>query len=277
MPHERPKATHSGKLFDGLLDCYVLDNERRVVSQRGVLAALTGGAETGNIARYTSKLPKRFAVLAAGPEIEIGLPGGGVAKARDAQWVVDLLKAYDEADDADELHHTQRHLAKNARRILRALAGVGIVALIDEATNYQAVREAQALSFTFRAILMESTREWDLMWPSDFVEAICALHREPFTGAQPRFLASTYDKLYRLILGTDVVDELKRRNPDPKFGSNHHQWLTPEAREVLRKQIPIVTVLAEQCGTKEEFWARIEHRYAKRPLQLSWEAPRRAS
>jgi hypothetical protein len=62
--------------------------------------------------------------LAAQPEIDFSLPGGGTAKGREAQWVVDLLRAYDEADDAGVLHHSQRELARNARRILRALAGV---------------------------------------------------------------------------------------------------------------------------------------------------------
>jgi hypothetical protein len=270
---DRIKATHAGTLFDGLLDCYVLADERRVVSQRGIVHAISG-RESGNLKAYVERLPAAFGLLEAGAEIEFIGPTGP-AKGRDAQWFVDLLKAYDEADEADVLHHSQRQLARTARRLLRALAGVGIVALIDEATEYQKVRDATALSFTYRALLLDSLCEWDLMWPADFAEACCRLHGEPFNGVQPRFLASTYEKLYRLILGEDVYVKLKERSPAPHFGANHHQWLTPEAREVLRKQVPILTALAETCGNKEEFWARVEHRYAKRPLQLSWMAPKR--
>lgn len=255
-----PKATHTGKLFDGLLDCYVLDDERRVVSQRGIVRVLSG-RETGDLDRYIGRLPSRFDGLRAGPEISFSSPSGP-ARGREAQWVVDLLKAYDEADDADELHHTQRHLARNARKILRALAGVGIIALIDEATRYQEVRSAAALSFAFRAILTEQTRDWELLWDTHVVDPLCRLHGERFTGGtHPRWLASTY--------------ELKRRNPLPKHGTNHHQWLTPEARGVVSSQLHVVAALAETCGTKDEFWARLQHRYRKQPLQLTWLTPRR--
>jgi hypothetical protein len=273
----RVKATHAGTLFDGLLDCYVLQDERRVVSQRGIVRGITaGGRESGNLQAYLAKLPSRFGYLATGAEVEFTRPDGGTAKGREAQWVVDLLKAYDEADDAGELHVSQRHLARHARRVLRALAGVGIVSLIDEATGYDKARDAQAMSFAYRALLLDSTRPWDLMWDSDWVEAMCRLHGDTFDGGtHPRYLASTYEKLYRLVLGNDVYEELKRRNPAPSFGTNHHQWLTPEAREVVRRQIPILVALAETVGSKEEFWARVEHRYAKRPLQLSWFVPTR--
>jgi hypothetical protein len=269
-----PKATHTGTLFDGLLDCYVLDDERRMITNRGTVQLLNGsGAEGGNLGRYTGRLPQKYSHLAAGPEIEFSLPGGRKAKGHEATWLVDLLKAYDEADDEGLLHHTQRGLAKNARRVLRALAGVGIIALIDEATEYQRVRDVENLSFTFRAILLDRYADWDLMWTPDFVEQMCRLHRQPFDGTQPRFIASTYEKLYRLILTDEVYEELKRRNPEPSFGTNHHQWLTPEARTVVGRQIPILTALAETCDNKEAFWAFVEHKYAKRPLQMSWVGP----
>jgi hypothetical protein len=270
------KATHTGQLFAGLLDCYVLEDERRVVSQRGVVRALTGSA-TGSapLGRYLDRLPARFAHLAAQPEIAFASPTGP-AKGRSVEWLSELLDAYVDAFMAGELHATQVDLARQARAIQSAAAKIGWTALVDEATGYQDVRETTALSFMYRALLLESRCQWDLMWPADFAEAVCRLHDEPFDGTQPRFLASTYEKLYRLVLGEEVYAELKSRNPEPSFGTNHHQWLTPEAREVVRKQVPILTALAETCGNKEEFWARVEHRYAKRPLQLSWFAPKRA-
>lgn len=268
---EKPRATHAGTIFDGLIDCYVLDDGRRVVSQRGVVRALTdGGREGGNLGAYLAKMPNEYGHLATGAEIVFVRHDGGIAHGRDAQWLVDLLRAYDEADDLGLLHHTQRHLARNARKILRALAGVAMVSLIDEATGYQAIRQAGELSFIFRAILLESQQAWDLMWPPEFVDAIVRLHGERYDGGpQPRWLASTYDKLYHLILGDEVVAELKRRNPDPKFGTNHHQWLTPEAREVLRRNIPTVVALANTSSSKDDFWRRVEHHYSKSALQLT--------
>lgn len=265
------RATHTGQLFDGLLDCYVLEDGRRVVSQRGVVRAITGDANgSAPLGQYLRRLPNEYGHLATQTVVEFARPDGGTANGREAVWLVDLLRAYDEADDAGLLHHTQRHLARNARKILRALAGVAMVALIDEATGYQAIREAGALSFAFRALLLDSHDTWDLMWHPGFVDAIVRLHGCRYDGGpQPRWLASTYDKLYGLILGAEVVAELKRRNPEPKFGTNHHQWLTPEAREVVRRNIEVVVALADTSGTKAEFWARVEHRFSQNALQLS--------
>lgn len=273
----RPKATHTGQLFDGL-DCYVLDDERRVVSHSGMARALSGVTGSINLARYLERIPGGSAVLAACPVFDFTMPGGGVARGIDATSVPDILQLYVDALGAGTLHAQQIPIAARAAKMVGALAKVGIIALVDEATGFQTQREAAALSFAFRAILLESTCSWDLMWPAEFVEAICRLHGETFAGgAQPRFLASTYDKLYHLILGDEVCAELKKRNPEPRFGTNHHQWLTPEAREVVRKQIPLLTFTAEQVGSKEEFWARLEHKYAKRPLQLSWLVPKKGA
>lgn len=241
----RPKATHTGSLFEGRLDCYVLDDERRVISANGTVRALTAGAvERGDLSRYINGLPSRFAELASRPKIEVTRPEGGTAHCYEATFLADLCQAYVDALGAGELRASQTHLGVNAARLLGAFAKVGIIALVDEATGYQSQREASALSFAFRAILLESACQWDLMWPPDFVAAICRLHGETWSGgAHPAYLASTYDKLYHLVLGDAVCAELKLRNPEPKFGTNHHQWLTPEAREVVRRQIPILTAV----------------------------------
>jgi hypothetical protein len=68
-----------------------LDDGRRVVSQRGVVGLLSGGAEVGNLGRFMSRLPSRFAQITAEPKIEFDLPGGGVAYGREGTWLVDLL------------------------------------------------------------------------------------------------------------------------------------------------------------------------------------------
>lgn len=267
------QATHRGTLFDGLLECYVLDDGRRVLSQRGIVQALNSGAKDGKLDRYLDRLPSRFASLQAGPEIEFQSPTGA-AKGREAQWLVDLLSAYDEANDAGELHHTQRHLARNARVLLRAIAKVGIIALVDEATRYQEVRSPNELSMVLRAILAERAGDWERLWNIHVVDPLCRLHGTRFTGGKhPRWIASTYDKIYRLLLGNNVVDELKTRNPDPRHGSNHHQWLTPEARTIVANQLHVVAALAETSDSKRDFWKRMHHRYNNKPLQLALIGP----
>lgn len=271
MQKTKIRATHSGVILDHL-DCYVLEDGRRVVSQRGVVRLLSSDA-TGSapLGRFVGRLPKQYGHLATQPVLTFARPDGGVAKGREALWVVDLLRAYDEADDLDLLHTQQRPLAKNARKVLRALAGVGLESLIDEATGYQAERAADAMQVRLDAILGEGLCPWDRMWSAPVVDPIARLHGQRYVGGtQPRWLASTYAKIYRLILGEDVVAELKRRNPEPEFGANHHQWLTPAARRTLRRQLDRVSAIAATSSTTREFWAKLEHLFLGHKLQLTF-------
>src|SRR5580693_6087459 len=50
----------------------------RVLSQRGILRALTGGNGTGGLEQYLSRLPNASAALTVGTEIEFALAGGGM-------------------------------------------------------------------------------------------------------------------------------------------------------------------------------------------------------
>lgn len=79
------------KAFDRWVGHDGFDDGRRVVSQRGIVRALSG-AEDGKLDRYLDRLPSRFAELKAGPEIEFQGPTGP-AKGREAQWLVDMLFA----------------------------------------------------------------------------------------------------------------------------------------------------------------------------------------
>jgi hypothetical protein len=111
---------------------------------------------------------------------------------------------------------------------------------------------------------------------------MCRLHGIAWDGrAQPRFLGSTYERIYRTLLTDEVYELLKAKNPDPHHGSNHHQWLTPQAREAVRSAIPRITTHAIRSRSKEEFWAGFDHEFAGKMLQLEFfsakRIPRRAS
>jgi hypothetical protein len=87
------------------VECYVLEDGRRVISQVGAVRALSGNAtaKDGQIGRYIARLPSRFAELASTPSVEIERLEGGVAIGRDARWFVRLCNAYLDARRAGEL------------------------------------------------------------------------------------------------------------------------------------------------------------------------------
>lgn len=208
----RPKAVTTGSLKFGSaeVDVYNLDDGRRVISQRAIVRAITsgkpgksGGREGGNLAPYLSKLPERFRLSEAGAEIVFVLPSGTEAIGRDATWLIKLCRAYDEADRAGELHHTQAHLANQARAILAACAEVGIAALVDEATGYQYVRQHGMLAELFAKALRDEASAWRRTWKDEVVDALCRTFHIQRKGREfPAPLMGVVGKLYRtLIIG----------------------------------------------------------------------------
>ena len=103
-----PTAKAGGKLW-GKVECFILDDGRRVIGQRAILRSLenpekTSGAGTGHLDRFLARLPKRFQGLTSGAEIEFRIPweqgGSGRAIGRPTAFFVDVLCAYGEALDA---------------------------------------------------------------------------------------------------------------------------------------------------------------------------------
>lgn len=141
-----PVATRAGKLWDRV-DCYILDDGRRVIAQRGILRALrnaeeTRGHERGDLCQYLARLPSRFEHLTSGHEIRFSVPQehGGVIPAigREPSWFVDVLRAYAGGLTAGELHPSQVPMAHRAMDLLCLLAGKAIGQLVDEACGVQA-------------------------------------------------------------------------------------------------------------------------------------------
>lgn len=118
-------------------------------------------------------------------------------------------------------------------------------------------------------LLADEPCVWDKMWSAKTVGALCHLYGQPYAGGRfPGFLASVVQKLYRLVLEPATYIEMKARNPDPKWGSNHHQWLSEQARERFRKELVVIEGTALSSNTLDEFWGRLERVYLGFPLQL---------
>jgi hypothetical protein len=267
----RPKAVRSGVLPGTEIECHVLDDGRRVVSQRGVIAALRNGEPgTSDLARYIARLPKRFAHLAAIPNFEFSLTRGGVARGVEGAWLVDFLNAYVDAFMAGELKSSQAHLAVQAGALIRSFAKVGVEALIDEATGYQQYREDTYLGRRLNAFLREEAARWEMTWPASLAKELCKLYGWKFgTGPYPRQLASIFHKIYQIVLGEDVTAKLKELNPQPHHGSNHHQFLKPDAKLMLGDDIKTIQTIALDSNGVDDFWKRMLFHYRNAPFQMS--------
>ena len=106
--------------------------------------------------------------------------------------------------------------------VVRALAVVGITALVDEATGYQDVRDRQALQEILDKYLRKEFAAWARSFPEEFYRQIFRLRRWTWKGMKinrPQCVGSyTMDLVYARIT-KDLVKELEKRIPSWTVGA----------------------------------------------------------
>lgn len=118
---------------------------------------------------------------------------------------------------------------------------------------------------------------WSKVWRDELVSELSKLKGEVFNGGRhPRWCARWNSIIYECLLGKEVYAALKKQNPDPSKGHNHHQLITPEYREAFEKQLSIVTALAATSYSLADLEDKLRRLYQDKPLQLPLWAARRA-
>lgn len=96
-----------------------------------------------------------------------------------ADLLPSLCEVYLKARDADQLPKNQQHVAKRAEILIRGLAAVGIIALVDEATGFQYDRPRRDLEEQLKRFLSENLRRWVRTFPTDYFKHLCRLRNVP--------------------------------------------------------------------------------------------------
>ena len=253
LPHSLlPGALQIGEVT---FDCHVLSNHRRVLKQREVVRLISGGRDSGNLNRYLERNPLYKADMLTGRTVQFKIPGvPGTAIGYDAELLIEICELYLDARAQDKLMDSQLKLAAMAEVIVRACAKVGIIALIDEATGYQEIRDRRALQLKLHAFISEEIQEWARMFPEDFWFELARLEGVRYSGRNRPMrwgkyvMAFVYDSI-----DPDVGKELRRINPNPQHGKNHHQWLKEFGRERVNIRIHEAIAIMKLCDDMDEF------------------------
>ncbi len=252
-----PWALKEGKIRvgDAVLPCAVLDNGERVLTQQGVLSALgraraAKGGEGASVDKGAAFLrAKNLApfisqeLLMSTKAIEFKplkggyTPKGGavsIAYGFQATAFPEILKVYIDAKKAGKLHAAQEKIADLAKRMLSALPKVGMVALVDEATEYQKDRSHDELQRILEAYVLPEHRPWVQTLPREFTKELYRVYGwNTDTQRGPRYAGKLTRKLLYEYLPVPVLPELDRLNP-PKEGKSwqrprkHHQHLSTQ-------------------------------------------------
>jgi hypothetical protein len=269
-----PQATHGSadhplRIGDIEIPCYVLEDGRRVLAQRGLQSGIglsEGGGKDGarKIATLMARLEEKGIdikdlVARANSPIQFIPPhGGNPADGYDATILPDVCAVLIAADQAGKLDARLRRLAQRAGILQHGFATLGIVALVDEATGYQKDRARDALAKILEAFVAKELQPWVKTFDSDYYEQMFRLRGLPYppetNNLRPQYFGKlTNDIVYRR-LAPGVLDALKEEARKSEKKSRLHQHLTAGyGRQELLKHLGSVVTLMKLSNTWADF------------------------
>jgi hypothetical protein len=286
------RATHQGSMtVDDLeLDCYNLEDGRRVFHKRGMAKALGMKSGGGNVFLRAmqrkglgSELGQNLVEKLENPIVFKPLTQD-LAHGYEAEVLVDICKTIIRADEASKLTKSQESLATQARILLQAFAKVGVTALIDEATGFQEIRNPDALRLLVQQYIEKEKREWEKQFPNEYYDELNRVYgsRRLTTTAsgaviqnRPQHFAKfTRSFVYHPLENGAVLEELDKINPKvgPKGTrrARFHQHLTQGyGIEKLRRQVGEVLTLMKVSDTVQQFKRLFSKRFPQARTQPS--------
>ena len=290
-----PKAIHSGSLNIGetKIPCYVLDNTDRILATSGVLKSLgrskrgrrgladreKKGIETQtpvfleahNLKRYINKH------LEPRPKpVVFRTVRGHLAEGYKAELLPSICDVYLDAREDGVLTIHQKAIARKCETLVRGFARVGIIALVDEATGYQEIRDRAALKEILDKYLLAEHAKWARRFPDEFYQEIFRLRGWQWQGMKvnrPQVVAHYTNDIVWDRLAPGVREKLEHLNPPIKTGvrvAKHHQYLTEDVgHPALQRHLDGVTVLMKSVSYSnperawKEFKRRLQRVYPK--------------
>jgi hypothetical protein len=273
-----PKATHVGEMGIGdiKISCAVLEDGTRVISQTSMFSALgksRGSAgkkpkaviefeeRGGQIPRFlaaSNLIPFLSSDLSAGGSlIEFMHPTAGKTNGYKADLIPQVCNVYLKARDAGVLTKDQIEVAKRSDILIRALAHIGIQALVDEATGYQYEREKDALQKVLEAFISQELLPWTRRFPRKFFESYRKMYDIEEGKQIPSHVGNFINNNIYKKLAPGVLEELKKNNPLNDKGRRshaHHQFLTEDIGcPALEKQIIKVNTVMSLSDNRKQF------------------------
>lgn len=270
------------KIGDIVISCAVLPDGTRVLSERAITKAF-GGKRGGSHWRRMKEdsdganLPVFLSAKNLRPFIDASLMNGlerrrlykskvarGVAHGIEATLLPKICNTYLKARDTEGgLHPSQEAITRQADIIMRGLAEVGIVALVDEATGYIDNKKKTEYRDLFREFVRNECREWEKEFPEPFTDMIYRLYglSKGRPNKHPQFFGHFIRRyIYRPLAGSNgiILEDLEEKNPVVYANGGRrykmHQFLTDEiGLPAVRAHIWQIIGIGAASRTKEIF------------------------
>ncbi len=266
-----PKATHLGllKIMDTEIQCYVLANGQRVLSQRGISEAFTGSRGGGATENSSAlKMPRFLTVASTKSQISADLmvrlsqpvefkpSSGRSAFGYDAALLPEICEVV--IDSARHNETTNSFQCKTAETLIRGFARLGIIALVDEATGYQKDRARDALAKILEAFVAKEIQPWIRTFDPEYYEHMFRLrnwHYPPEkSNYRPQVCGTLTNNIIYKRLAPGVLKALKDEAKKDAKKTHLHRHLTANyGRQELLKHLGLVTGLMKISTTWDSF------------------------
>jgi hypothetical protein len=258
---EIPRAEYTGELKIGnmVFPCSVLSDGTRILTQtdfmKGMGMYYSGWvAKNRTVEEESAEVPHFLSFKNLKPFVDIHLGNlqsiilkyrtatGGTAHGIKAEIIPKICEIWLDAEEAGSLGVRQRQIAAKAKLLMRSLAHVGIIALVDEATGYQGVRPKDALQMYLEKIIRKELAAWAKKFPDEFYENIYKLKNWPWPGMKKNRYSVVAHYTRNLVyerLAAGLLKELEAKSPKNDSGNRPnklHQWLTEDIGDPLLAQ-----------------------------------------
>jgi hypothetical protein len=264
--------------------CAVLPNGTRIVTQATFLRVLgrsrSPKAGTG-VLSTEGDLPFFLQAEALKPFISEELmmstnpifyrtKSGGRGVGYDARLLPQVAEVYLKFRD-EMLRQTNEVPARYERMIaaadvlIRALANVGIIALVDEATGFQRDRAATALAEILDKFIAKELRPWVSTFPSEYYAQLFRLRGLNFpkdSVRRPQYFGHLTNDIIYGRLAPKVLEELKSatpRAPDGRHKHHLHRRLTEDyGHPKLREHLASVITAMQLSDDYDDFISKLD-------------------
>ena len=280
---DEPRAICSGVLDIGDMSfpCSVLSDGTRILTQSDFMRGM-GMYYSGWVAKHgPAELPHFLSFKSLKPFVDKHLGDmqsittkyrterGALADGVKADTIPKICDVWIDASQHGKLGSRQIQVASKALLLVRALAHVGIIALVDEATGYQRIREERALATILEKFIDKELQPWTRTFPYEFYEQIYRLKGWPGPDGHkrsPLIGRYTNDIVYERI-APGVLDELRLRTPKLPSGNRRNkffQWFTPHhGHPRLREHLAAVTALMRAAPNWGRFMSNLNRAFPK--------------
>lgn len=280
-------AKYNGELEIGgmIIPCAVLADGTRVVSQMGVNKSLS--RPEGGSKDTSRNLPRFFELKALQPFISNDLATrashpivyqgkGGKVNGVPAILLPEICDVWLKVRDAGVLSDKQLETAQKADVLMRGLAHIGIIALVDEATGFQ--KEKDEYQKILAKYIAEELQPWVKTFGEDYYFQIYRLKGWDWNRFaidkknHPWAVANITNRIVYEKLPDGVLGALRELNPANVKGNRDHrhfQHLTPDEGKVhLLKHLGAIVSIMEtfEDGKWEEAMHKIDTRFPSKRI-----------